>query len=419
LVTIFLSTNLNQENHTLNVDRKIAAVDTSSCVDLVQQVIALDSFSTNKSKKILNTLSSQHPDLSKKFLKQKISAIDNEFMFYRSFVPFFYQKLQSNLADLNIPPLIQSIKAKALGDLHMDNFGALIKGQGRLFYGANDPDYANVLPLYADVLRYFTGAFLDNKKLGKSDFKKLLQAYQKGLKNQSDQIKVPNKVKDLSVEKLSYPADEIDEMGNLVRTVKKFRIPTDLEQDELLNFKILIEQQLGGPVEILDSLKFLNVTGGSGGYMRYRFFIKAPDGTEFLPSKQIIELKEIPGNSKLPMSDNSIGIEETLNDYYKLEDPNLKRFYGVLNGSDTNFLIRPRWAELDISSASSLTGSKKQKYLEYQSYLIGSYHRNSLLSTSQLSEYLEQVDQINSKSWREWAKKMAKLIKKDFDDLKD
>ncbi|TNF30588.1 MAG: hypothetical protein EP319_04585 [Deltaproteobacteria bacterium] len=86
---------------------------------------------------------------------------------------------------------------------------------------------------------------MNNKKLKKDEFKEIIQAYYAGLKNQTDLVKVPKKVKQLSVSSLSAPADEIDNTGRLIREIKKFRIPKELTEDEFTIFKNLIEQKLG------------------------------------------------------------------------------------------------------------------------------------------------------------------------------
>ncbi|TNF01479.1 MAG: DUF2252 domain-containing protein [Deltaproteobacteria bacterium] len=415
---LIFSIDMGTENYPSQTKRWPAAVDKSSCLDLVNGIMNVGSFDSEEAILVLQKLHSLHPDLSLTFLKQKVTAIEDSFMFYRSFVPYFYDKLILKKADLNVPDSLMTFKGKAIGDLHMDNFGALIKKESELFYGANDPDYANRIPLFADVLRYLSGLYLNNKNLKKDEFKEIIQAYYAGLKNQTDLVKVPKKVKQLSVSSLSAPADEIDNTGRLVREIKKFRIPKELTEDEFTILKNLIEQKLGSMVVIHDSFKFLNVTGGSGGYMRYRFLVNLPTESDFLPSRQIIELKEIPENLRLPLSDGEILLDETLNRYYKIEDPNLRKFYGVLNGEGTDFLMRPRWQEMDFPSVSSMSGKEKQKFLEYQAHLIGTYHRQSLEETSQLNPYLTDVDKLKAKTWREWSQKLAVSIHKDFEDLK-
>ena len=418
LFTLLLAVNLGKENNSPYVKRGLAAVDRSACIELVNGIMSVGSFDSEKAKTILRQLHLLHPDLTMAFLKQKVTAIEDDFMFYRSFVPYFYKKLELKLPELGVSDSLLSIKGKAIGDLHMDNFGALVKNESKLFYGVNDPDYANKIPMFSDALRYFTGLYLNNKKLKKDEFKKIVKAYYAGLKNDLSDVKTPKSVKKLSTSILSAPEDEISSLGKLVREVKKFRIPQELDSSELTTFKNMIEQKLGSSIEIGDSFKFMNVTGGSGGYMRYRFLIKLPTNSDFLPSRQIIELKEIPENLKLPFSEGEVGLDETIDTYFKIEDPSLRKFYGVLRGENTDFLMRPRWAELDFPRVSSMTGNKKQKFLEYQASLIGTYHRNSLQGSTGFDNYLGEIAELKAKSWREWSKVMAESINKDFKNLK-
>ncbi len=82
------------------------------------------------------------------------------------------------------PALVTAPAVLAVGDLHVENFGTWRDAEGRLVWGLNDADEAQVMPYTLDLVRLATSALiaLDDRALSADDVAEaILDGYQKGL----------------------------------------------------------------------------------------------------------------------------------------------------------------------------------------------------------------------------------------------
>ncbi len=82
------------------------------------------------------------------------------------------------------PELVAAPTMLAVGDLHVENFGTWRDAEGRLIWGINDLDEAQVMPYALDLVRLATSALiaLDDRSLSASEVTDaLLDGYREGL----------------------------------------------------------------------------------------------------------------------------------------------------------------------------------------------------------------------------------------------
>lgn len=127
-----------------------------------------------------------YPHLKRRDLALKLSVAGDagEFMFFRSYIPYFYDLLRRLQADAQFPDLhgLESIDGWCVGDAHPENFGVVYCRAGSnehdLRFAMNDADDGGPGPLYADLLRFLTAVRLMNQDLS---LEPVINAYRQGL----------------------------------------------------------------------------------------------------------------------------------------------------------------------------------------------------------------------------------------------
>jgi len=278
-----------------------------------------------------------YPDLPPDFLDLKLSVIDSDYKLFRSFVSLYYQLLQEILLELDISLKLLAIRGRGLGDHHLGNFGFLLTKKNELIFSANDPDNGSVISLYAEFLHYLTSLYLHNKNISNANIAKVIKAYKKGLAGENIPLagvlkKVQKKAKKTE---LGATGNDLISGTKLKRQHDDYRISVDINAGEKERVETFIKSHFGAGTKVLDSFKFLNVIGGSGGYQRYRFLIELEKQSisKNLSTLQVIEFKEIQPHIIHPMAaDSKVDMHANLALMTAVSKDQLSRFYGVLDG---------------------------------------------------------------------------------------
>jgi hypothetical protein len=97
-----------------------------------------------------------HGDIVKSDLDDKYGKMsENAFSFLRATYWRWAEKILEVCPDLADAPA-----ALAVGDIHLENFGTWVDGEGRLIWGVNDYDEAAEMPYILDLVRLATSASL-------------------------------------------------------------------------------------------------------------------------------------------------------------------------------------------------------------------------------------------------------------------
>jgi len=374
---------------------------------------------TLKNLPINHQLYQMYPDLKPSFIDKKVKAIKTPFMYYRSFVLQFYNTvLHSN--KLKTPQKLKQFQGHGLVDYHIDNFNILQEKKGVFRYTMNDPDEGAIVPLYSDFLRYLTSLKLAPEYLTKSEYKQIIKAYKKGLSGEKPVLPdyIKEHLKKLPTTKFTTSEKSISKF----RTLKKGRVLEELSVKEKKSFLKVLKQSFGNNAKILDQIKFLNITGGSGGLTRFRFIVKLPKSSPLLKKfnisrTQIFELKEIRVRVN-PMSPKNGIKSSTQNTVMALgKKQKTTPLNQVVKVNKTSYLLRPDFKGFKVEAASSLEGEEYFETVLAQAATIGNIHKRALLN--QHSDYVKAIESVSETDWINDSKILSKEFRKQFSELKD
>jgi hypothetical protein len=399
-----------------------AANQQEKCLKLLKSILNNSVSSNPKALELYKTLQELSPDLSLDMIAQKVAATDSEFLFYRSFVSYFYKILKDSETSFPLSPEIKSFKGHDPGDLHIDNFGLIHINPKKSIYSMNDPDSGAVIPLYAGLLRYLSGLNLFDKNFHQANFDNLLPNYYRGLKGgKMEMPQILKKMKKkISKSKLSIPKKEVVKVNGklkLKKEIRRMRIPTELSLDEITDFEVILKESFGRKTKILDSFKFLNITGGSGGLMRYRLLVKLDKSFRYegLNKEILLEFKQIPPQRTNPMQVPSLytsvtqNLQLITNSSKDFQSP----FYREISGLFLPLFQRPRFSAFKAQkSATELSQDDRLEVIQYQLYLIGQIHRQSL--GKNLESYIKAHSSINISDWQAMAQNLAQQLSTSF-----
>ncbi len=286
---------------------------------------------------ILDRLHRLYPHLSREDVIGKVEqSDDNSFLFFRAFVPLFYQLLRRSNSLTTLPIGDASFNCWCVGDPHLENFGVLIANQeaapnSRIF-AMNDPDDGALNYPAADLLRFLTGIYLAKPFLrleapltieGKLD--DAIEAYENALTtgeapaNSADVrtfLRETHNVRRGSVDELLEQGNEINE--NYVSRTGRFHLVKKDDEDVIYGFRVaaaeeeaiedLFQDLFPGEFKVCDIRKFKKKNGGSGGLLQFRVLLR-PSGsrcsrrpdTMHSSDVMVIELKPLVRSGVFPL----------------------------------------------------------------------------------------------------------------------
>lgn len=325
----------------------------------------------------LRRLESLSPGISKDRIRLKISSVDSSFMFYRSFVALFYDELKGELSHSPLSALAHYQGFSPI-DYHPDNFSFHGVGNNKIRYQMNDYDNGNRVPVVSDLIRYLSSLKIANSKVfERKVMDELIESYYKGLMGK--EAHYPEfLLKDIRFKDGHYFSDSSDYIDlKLDRNLSKGRIAKDLSQNENHLLAHIVEDFFKERLEVLDAFKYYNVTGGSGGLLRYKLLLRGKDHV------LVYEFKEIEAEAFNPLNAQlNVSPTETLN--FLVADPHFRSFYGMVQMSDKTYFVRPKFD--NFKHDDFLEYSKKQqiKMAKVQMNVIGLNHRIALGKKSEI-----------------------------------
>ena len=241
----------------------------------------------NRLKKYLRGL---YPNLKSRDFKRKltIDVKDNvrlkRFLFFRTFIPYFFDLLHRLKVDSGFPDLssVESVMGWCVGDAHLENFGTIWRqtqqGEIRIDFTMNDPDDGGPCPLYADLLRFLTGTLIYRPS---QPALPIINAYRQGLEGDM-QFSYLVKKRLKKAKKNGAAPDIPKELTKKCRLKpkknKRFEIkksiPNKIKKDLTREIRKLLDD--GYKISRLWGAKKLS--GGSGGIQRYRALLEPKKG---------------------------------------------------------------------------------------------------------------------------------------------
>ncbi len=221
-----------------------------------------------------------YPYLTQPEFDRKIKSTANkeEFIFFRAFVPYFYDVLRRMQTLPGFPDMegIDSIRGWCVGDAHAENFGTIWRrsetGERHIDFTMNDPDDGGPGPLYADLLQFLTGLLLIENPPNLSP---ILNAYRQGL--DGDSVPSPVAAGQIKAAKKSGPKPErlFRLTGNgWLKPTKKERKTHKFDQQKLTRrvpgkLRDAVGPLVAGQYRICGYWALKKRGGGSAGLRRY------------------------------------------------------------------------------------------------------------------------------------------------------
>lgn len=364
---------------------------------------------------ILQNLILLYPHFSKEFLNERLRKIKNPFMFFRSFVAYFYKDVETHFLSDQRLEKINSFLGLAAGDSHLENYGVLITESGSARIVINDPDDSGIIPLYLDYIRHLSSVFLSLKKMKTNMSQHFFINYENGLlgKDYIFSNYVQNLLKE-GAEMGKKPAANDYHEDRLVLNQSGLNA-SPLDQEEERGFSQFIKAQFGKDTMIYDHLKFVNLkSGGSSGLTRFRFLI--------IPSVriagvsmglQIIEFKELGPSGAEELSSLKIDPIERIERTLAHEQGEKNFFWGGVEILGRPYYFRPLWLGNKKITFKNIPLPELRKVVFDELYQLGRFH--STILNAEVGNYLSELKKIGPDVLADLSHFISVLMKSHFE----
>jgi hypothetical protein len=361
---------------------------------------ALASFEADPLRKKLQEL---NPWLTPAQIEAKIEACGSPFKFMRSFVSSYYDLIANGIpGHAKRFGALKTHEGWIMGDAHPENFGPLLNDRGKSTFTMNDLDDFSPGPLYLDFLRFISAVKLHDDTVS---IKKLLKAYQKGLNGEDREFsEVTEKLLKKSEKKgLTVDPD----------------LPSDavaLTSAEKAKVQKWVQDTLGDEFVFKDAYMRDREDGGSGWLERIELLL-APKAKARVPADIVpVELKELTTPATFPIQTGEmpsaekrieVGLDVTLG-------PNASHIYRVVEWEGKKMEMRPRWDGNLSIKLKRLDDDEVEDLLKDEAYVMGTRHRKK---AADRDAYLKAFSEFSVSDWDEESDRVAKAIRKMYNDL--
>lgn len=368
------------------------------------------------SENIRTELKLLYPQLSQKSLQLKIENAKTPFLFFRSFVPFYFKLTQSLSNDLDLLETLGSHTGWCVGDAHIENFGTLLDRNGNAFFSINDLDDGGPCPLVTDVLRFLTSVLLYDDSV---DLAPIVDAYLKSLSQSNVEKKSFHKpTRELleEAEKNGFELKKKDVNRDQIR-LDRDEDAQEIDRGTKALLSLALKRSYGAGVQLMDSFEKVRESGGSGGLKRFIALVKNANKPGTFPKPiAVIEFKQIstPGifpaaTSPIPEADKRIQKSLVLE-----HGKDFSPLYQVQKLGQWWMLLRPRWAGHIGIKIEDYNDHQLRNIFEDEANCLGRLHR---ISANHLRSYLSMVLKTDPKQWIKTARRLAEKSEKAFNEL--
>lgn len=341
-------------------------------------------------------------DVDYQFSPLKLNSANDSFLFYRSFVDYFYLLVKKNELNLSTASL-KNTEGLCVGDAHAENFGFVIDNNLASMFTHNDLDDSGVCPLAYDYLRMSVSYYLyDNE----APLKEALKAYLTGLKRSF--LTMPKPVEKMylkSMEKSIAISEKKISNNKFIRKPEYQEVsPSDFKP-----IKNLVETNLATfNLTVLDIVATQKDSGGSAGLSRYEVLAKYKNDLIQLELKELAAPSIYPVSSKNAMSALD-RISLALNYIHGVE---YSRFYKVLSYQAKDFLLRPNKFPNFVGVELSKNSLKENReIIHYEFYVLGLIH-----SSTMSPNYYDAM--LKNEKLKDDIEVFGKFFKTKFEELK-
>lgn len=304
-------------------------------------------------------------DVDYQFNPLKLNTATNSFLFYRSFVDYFYLVVKKNELSLSTQSL-KNFEGLCVGDAHAENFGIVIDDNFKSIFTHNDLDDSGVCPLIYDYLRMSVSYYLYDSEAPQDE---AFSYYLSGLKRNN--VVMPKSVEKMylkSMEKGIAISEKKISNNKFIRKVEY----QEISPDAFIIIKNLIEKNLSNfNLTVLDIVSTQKDSGGSAGLSRYEILARYKANLIQLELKELAVPSIYPVSSKAGMSH----LERIDLALHYIHGGEYSRFYKVLSYQAKDFLLRPNKFSNFIGVELSKNSLKENhEIVNYEFYILGLIH---------------------------------------------
>lgn len=308
-------------------------------------------------------------DVDYQFSPLKLNSATDSFLFYRSFVDYFYLLVKKNEESLSTAPL-KKTEGLCVGDAHAENFGFVIDNNLASMFTHNDLDDSGVCPLVYDYLRMSVSYYLyDNE----APLKEAFESYLSGLKRNS--VIMPRPVEKMYLKSMEKGIAISEKKISNNKFIRKPEYQ-EVSMEDFNYIKNLVEKSLTDfNLTVLDIVATQKDSGGSAGLSRYEILAK------YRADLIQLELKELATPSIYPVSSKSeMGSFERISLALQfIHGAEYSRFYKVLSYQKKDFLLRPNKFPNFVGVELSKNSLKENReVIHYEFYVMGLIHSSTM-----------------------------------------
>lgn len=346
-------------------------------------------------------------------VEAKARRSDRTFTFFRSFVPYFYDRLKALKANSGVMQNAGNVQGWCAGDPHPENFGTIYDRDGNILFTINDIDDAGPCPMVADVVRFLTAIYIDNPNV---NFKDILAAYTDGLNGLNANAEYFEVLDDLISEsqddglraERSYVQPD---MKTLVRRDDTAEIPASL--------KTLLESTMKSVLDdtmvLRDALERFKYTGGSAGLRRFEVLARIANRS--YPFH--IEFKEVARPGIYPLATNNIyppSVQRYSMTLLLEQKGRQLPFYKVTRVGNWEMQTRPRIAGNKGVDLKDYTGNNLTDLFKAEAWTLGDYHARAVQNPKL---YRTSFQAISLQDWMRAMVQMNQVMKTAYTHVKN
>lgn len=364
---------------------------------------------------------------------EKLNATNDSFHFLRAYVDYFYSLVFVNQRSLPIMRAAGLVPGWCVGDVHPENFGVLIMGNGANLFTINDMDDSGHCPIVLDMFRLMISTRLYEGVASKTTsptakvfdedstvkLEKMIEFYLQGLRRKT--IEIPD-----SIKKMAGKSRERGIFPNPSR-ISGTRILRDFYMREVTPEQIQqikaglasLNGVLSPRATILDMVATRKIGGGSSGLLRYEILMNNGGTPLHLEMKKLIA----PAVSFMRTQEIPPASERITNTQWTTQGLDPSPWFKGVTVRDQEFIVRPKfWGNIGFDLQIDLekplddkTLKENREVIYFEAYMLGFIHSRSV---QQPEAWINLVSKIQPKVWKQDVETMSQHFIEKFNKIK-
>ncbi|MCM2323884.1 MAG: DUF2252 domain-containing protein [Oligoflexia bacterium] len=345
-------------------------------------------------------------DVSYVFDRDRVATAKDPFLFFRSFVDYFYLLAEANLPRLPAVQALWGPTVWCVGDAHAENFGILLLEDGSATFTHNDYDDSGPCPAILDLYRLAVSARLGDRHASLED---LTEGYLLGLRGEA--MESPEVIqKMLKKAKKKGKAPDPDRLQG--RRFVRDSASSEVSSAEAAQLQAALKDL--GRLSLVDLIATSKRSGGSQGLLRYEVLLESQGALLHLEFKEQVRPSITPV-ARGPLEPPGPRLRQAIRN---AQGPGASRFYGLVTVNDKTMFLRPRFDGNSGISLDEQADSDNREILRYEAYRLGMIHSRSFKSEGSIRTWLSAISKLEPGRWEEDVVAMARQFSRKWEQLR-